>query len=179
MKTLRIATILLWPILTFSMIFFGRQAQDFAVAGAFGIGVLFGIVLHLYVGVLLIAQLYRRSKKKISVSLFMWQMIFALLVGDIAFATWQHVDNRKVAETMEHGDQIIAMIEEHKKATGKYPSSLNELADTGKRLPVPALKNTAFEYTVKSDDTFAITFNSVAWLICTKHNTEPNWKCDD
>ncbi len=104
-----------------------------------------------------------------------WLVIAGIVAGYLFIALGYRLDGQLTARTMDRGDRLALAIEDHRRTTGAYPESLDEL---GGPLPVPALADSAFTYR-RTDEGYRIAFPSVAFLTCWRTAAEFEWRCDD
>lgn len=108
-----------------------------------------------------------------------WLIIAGVTVSYLFIVMGYRLDGALTAETMDRGDALIADIEDYRHATGAYPLDLGEIAAGGRTLPVPALEDSAFGYSLTKDGGYVIAFPSVAFLICRRSAAAKEWVCDD
>ncbi len=108
-----------------------------------------------------------------------WLIIAGVTVSYLFIVMGYRLDGALTAETMDRGDALIADIEDYKRATGAYPLDLGEIAAGGRTLPVPALEDSAFGYSLTKDGGYVIAFPSVAFLTCQRSAAAKEWVCDD
>lgn len=100
----------------------------------------------------------------------------AKLIAISLIVAGHRIDNQKISETINTGDALVAAIEQYKSKEGHYPASLEALDFRNYQ---PALKDSTFWISSDNQNEFSISFESVAFLICTRKNTNPDWHCDD
>lgn len=86
------------------------------------------------------------------------------------------LDSHRVKRTMRTGDDLVKAVEQYKMKEGHYPVSLEgpEFKDYK-----PSLLNTIFQLHTEDSSQFFIRFHGVAFTICERANTQPNWVCED
>ena len=108
----------------------------------------------------------------------------AKLLGLAILITWGlvlvgfRIDDRRAAETMEQGDELVRLIEEYREETGSYPPSLAVLAADDGVLPEPALVGSSFHY-APGEGGYRLGFPSVSFLYCNYLHEAGEWYCDD
>lgn len=108
-----------------------------------------------------------------------WLIVIGIGVSYLLVILGYRLDGVLTAETMARGDRLIQDIEDYQRATGAYPTSLNEVAMGGRTLPVPALDRSAFSYQQTTGGGYEIAFPSVAFLTCRRTSLAADWTCDD
>ena len=104
-----------------------------------------------------------------------WLIMTAIVVGYLSIVAGYRLDSRLTAETMDQGDLLALALEDHRRATGAYPHSLEQL---GGPPPAPALEDSAFTYQ-RTDVGYTLGFPSVAFLRCRRSAEDAAWRCDD
>ena len=57
-----------------------------------------------------------------------WLPMTGIVVGYLFMVAGYRLDGRLTAETMDQGDLLVLALEDHKRVTGSYPESLDQLA---------------------------------------------------
>ena len=104
-----------------------------------------------------------------------WLLMTGIVVGYLFMVAGYRLDSRLTAETMDQGDLLALALEDHRRVTGAYPDSLDQL---GGPLPAPVLADSAFTYQ-RGDGGYTLAFPSVAFLLCRRNAHDPTWQCDD
>ncbi len=92
------------------------------------------------------------------------------------------ISHHQYDKTTARGDLIVAALEAHRTATGRYPSTLAELVP--QHLPeVPLTKlglvrQIPFSYKQTPNDAYTLNFIGTSWTICQRDKQTP-WACDD
>ncbi len=104
-----------------------------------------------------------------------WLIMTGIIVGYLLIVAGYRLDSQLTADSMDQGDLLALALEDHKRTTGAYPESLEQLDDP---LPIPALEGSAFSYQ-SADGGYRLAFPSVAFLRCWRGAEDPAWQCDD
>ena len=112
---------------------------------------------------------YVRSKVEIN-------YLAAKLIALALVIVGHRIDSVRISETMNTGNSLIFAIEQYKIKEGHYPSSLDNSQFQNYK---PSLKGSVFSIREDNHSEFSISFDSVAFVNCTRQNHQPDWNCED
>ncbi len=104
-----------------------------------------------------------------------WLIMTGIIVGYLLIVAGYRLDRQLTADTMDQGDLLAIALEDHKRASGIYPQSLEQLDGP---LPAPALVGAIFTYQ-PVDGGYTLAFPSVAFMQCERGATDSTWRCND
>ena len=104
-----------------------------------------------------------------------WLIMAGIVAGYLLIGAGYRLDRQLTADTMDQGDILAVALEDHKRAGGIYPESLDQLDGS---LPAPALVGATFTYQ-PVDGGYILAFPSVAFMQCERGADNPTWRCNN
>jgi hypothetical protein len=158
--------------------YYAQEAQALMGIGSLSlIPVLIGTCWIFYC---LLRDLLRYIKKTKNTPAFRSLIVpsILILIANVMVVMAGNRANYLIEESKKNGDHVIEQVTQYKMKFGSYPKDLDQLKEAGFFVKGPELKNSTFHYGLTETGP-VLSFNSLAYSLCSRSTSNPVWTCVD